>query len=81
MGVASQTLAQAVVLYVREHRSAAQRAGQLAQRTKGGLLLTHVEDDGLRQGLGGDAHMLLQGFAIAAPMQPSVLRNWLQSRR
>lgn len=64
-----------------QQQAAFRALGQLTCALGSRPVFTHVEDDGLRQGLGGDAHMLLQGFAIAAPMQPSVLRNWLQSRR
>lgn len=44
-------------------------------------VFTHLEDEALRGALGGDSQILLQGYSIAAPMQPSVQQNWLRSRR
>ncbi len=64
-----------------QQHAAFRALGQLTCALGSRPVFTHVEDDGLRQILDGDSHTLLQGFGIAAPMQPSVLRNWLQSRR
>ena len=64
-----------------QQHAAFRALGQLTCALGSRPVFTHVEDDGLRQILDGDSHMLLQGFGIAAPMQAPVLRNWLQSRR
>lgn len=55
--------------------------GQLVCALGSRPVFTHVENEALRRVLGGDAQMLLQGYGIAAPMQPSVLQNWLRTRR
>jgi EAL domain-containing protein (putative c-di-GMP-specific phosphodiesterase class I) len=63
-------------------KDAAFRAlGQLMCALGSRPVFTHVEDEGLRRLLADDSEMLLQGYGIAAPMQPSVLQNWLRSRR
>ncbi|MEJ2479012.1 MAG: EAL domain-containing protein [Acidihalobacter sp.] len=55
--------------------------GQLICALGSRPVFTRLESEALRRVLGEDSQMLLQGYSIAAPMQPSVLQNWLRSRR